>query len=97
LSPCRWRSDLGRAFDRSCPAVHVFVAIGLSTIFLAMLLGGPDVPTADFAQLRFHFDLDKVALDLFFAGVAFVLLERVFPNVRPEQPPLREGWRRPSW
>jgi sterol desaturase/sphingolipid hydroxylase (fatty acid hydroxylase superfamily) len=69
------------------------VAIGLSGLFLAMLLGGPYVHYADFAQSRFYFGLDWLVLDLFFTGVAFLLLEWVFPRVRPEQPPLREGWR----
>jgi len=68
-------------------------AIGLSALFLAMLLGGPYVVNADFAQPRFYFGLDWLVLDLFFTGAAFVLLEWVFPRVRPEQPPLRAGWR----
>ena len=68
-------------------------AIGLSALFLAMLLGGPYVPYADFTQPRFYIGLDWLVLDLFFTGAAFVLLEWVFPKVRPEQPPLREGWR----
>jgi sterol desaturase/sphingolipid hydroxylase (fatty acid hydroxylase superfamily) len=69
------------------------VAIGLSGLFLAMLLGGPYVRYADFAQPRFYFGLDWLVLDLFFTGVAFALLEWVFPKVRPEQLPLRDGWR----
>jgi sterol desaturase/sphingolipid hydroxylase (fatty acid hydroxylase superfamily) len=68
-------------------------AIGLSALFLAMLLGGPYVPYADFTQPKFYFGLDWLVLDLFFTGAAFVLLEWVFPQVRPDQPPLREGWR----
>jgi sterol desaturase/sphingolipid hydroxylase (fatty acid hydroxylase superfamily) len=67
-------------------------AIGLSALFLAMLLGGPYVPSADFTQARFYLGLDWMVLDLFFTGAAFVLLEWVFPQVRPEQPPLRDGW-----
>ena len=67
-------------------------AIGLSALFLAMLLGGPYVPYADFQQPRIYFGLDWLVLDLFFTGAAFVALEWVFPRVRPEQPPLREGW-----
>jgi sterol desaturase/sphingolipid hydroxylase (fatty acid hydroxylase superfamily) len=67
-------------------------AIGLSALFLAMLLGGPYVPYADFTQPRFYLGLDWLVLDLFFTGVAFILLEWVFPQVRPEQPPLRDGW-----
>lgn len=67
-------------------------AIGLSGLFLAMLLGGPYVPSADFDQPRFYIGLDWLVLDLFFTGAAFILLEWVFPKVRPEQPPLREGW-----
>jgi sterol desaturase/sphingolipid hydroxylase (fatty acid hydroxylase superfamily) len=68
-------------------------AIGLSAIFLATLLGGPYVPTPDFLQPRFYLGLDWLVLDLFFTGVAFVLLEWVFPRVRPEQGPLSPGWR----
>jgi sterol desaturase/sphingolipid hydroxylase (fatty acid hydroxylase superfamily) len=68
-------------------------AIGLSAMFLAMLLGGPYVPYADFKQPHFYFGLDWLVLDLFFTGVAFVFLEWVFPKVRPEQPPLRTGWK----
>ena len=68
-------------------------AIGLSALFLAMLLGGPYVPTPDFRQPRFYFGLDWLVLDLFFTGAAFVLLEWVFPRVRPEQGPLSPGWR----
>jgi len=68
-------------------------AIGLSALFLAMLLGGPYVPTPEFRQPRFYFGLDWLVLDLFFTGAAFVLLEWVFPRVRPEQGPLSAGWR----
>ena len=68
-------------------------AIGLSALFLAVLLGGPYVPTPDFHQPRFYFGLDWLVLDLFFTGAAFVLLEWVFPRVRPEQGPLSPGWR----
>lgn len=67
-------------------------SIGLAALFLAMLLGGPYVPYADFKQPKFYFGLDWLVLDLFFTGAAFVFLEWVFPQVRPEQPPLREGW-----
>ena len=68
-------------------------AIGLSALFLAMLLGGPYVPTPDFRQPGFYFGLDWLVLDLFFTGAAFVLLEWIFPRVRPEQGPLSPGWR----
>ena len=68
-------------------------AIGLSALFLAMLLGGPYVPTPDFHQPRFYFGLDWLVLDLFFTGAAFVLVEWVFSRVRPEQGPLSPGWR----
>jgi sterol desaturase/sphingolipid hydroxylase (fatty acid hydroxylase superfamily) len=68
-------------------------AIGLSALFLATLLGGPYVPTPDFLQPRFYLGLDWLVLDLFFTGAAFVLLEWVFPRVRPEQGPLSPGWR----
>jgi sterol desaturase/sphingolipid hydroxylase (fatty acid hydroxylase superfamily) len=68
-------------------------AIGLSALFLAMLLGGPYVATPDFPQPRFYFGLDWLVLDLFFTGAAFVLLEWVFPRVRPEQGPLSPGWK----
>src|SRR5258708_2828828 len=50
-------------------------AIGLSALFLAMLLGGPYVPYADFNQPRFYIGLDWLVLDLFFTGAAFILLE----------------------
>jgi len=68
-------------------------AVGLSALFLAMLLGGPYVPTPDFAQPRFYLGLDWLVLDLFFTGAAFVLLEWAVPRVRPEQGPLSPGWR----
>ena len=69
------------------------VAIGVGGLFLAMVLGGPDVPTKDFVQPRLYFGLDWLLLDLFFTGSGWILLEWMFPRVRPEQPPLREGWR----
>ena len=68
-------------------------AIGLSALLLAMLLGGPYVPIADFQQPHVYLGLDWMVLDLFFTGVAFLFLEWVFPRVRPEQPPLRAGWK----
>jgi len=68
-------------------------AVGLSALFLAMLLGGPYVSTPDFAQPRFYLGLDWLVLDLFFTGAAFVLLEWAVPRVRPEQGPLSPGWR----
>ena len=68
-------------------------AIGLSALLLAMLLGGPYVAYADFAQPKVYLGLDWLVLDLFFTGAAFGLLEWVFPKVHPEQPPLREGWK----
>ena len=68
-------------------------AIGLSGLFLAMLLGGPYVDSGAFSVRGLYFGLDWLVLDLFFTGTAFVFLEWVFPKVRPEQPPLREGWR----
>jgi sterol desaturase/sphingolipid hydroxylase (fatty acid hydroxylase superfamily) len=46
----------------------------------------------DFKQPAVYFGLDWLVLDLFFTGAAFVLLEWVFPQVRPDQAPLREGW-----
>jgi sterol desaturase/sphingolipid hydroxylase (fatty acid hydroxylase superfamily) len=67
--------------------------IGLGALFLAMVLGGPYVPTTDFQQPRVYLGLDWLVLDLFFTGIVFVFLEWIFPRVRPEQPPLREGWR----
>ena len=72
---------------------RVRAAIGLSALFFATLLGGPYVPTPDFLQPRFYLGLDWLVLDLFFTGAAFVLLEWVFPRVRPEQGPLSLGWR----
>jgi sterol desaturase/sphingolipid hydroxylase (fatty acid hydroxylase superfamily) len=72
---------------------RVPATIGLSALFLATLLGGPYVPTPDFLQPRFYLGLDWLVLDLFFTGAAFVLLEWVFPRVRPEQGPLSPGWR----
>ncbi len=68
-------------------------AIGLSALLLAMLLGGPYVEMSgrDFGGV--YVGLDWMVLDLFFTGLAFVFLEWVFPKVRPDQPPLREGWR----
>src|SRR5580698_1336750 len=69
------------------------VAIGLGGLFLAMVLGGPYVPTQDFVQPRLYFGLDWLLLDLFFTGTGWILLEWIFPRVRPEQLPLREGWR----
>ena len=67
-------------------------ALGLAALFLAMLLGGPYVPTADFEQPKVYLGLDWMVLDLFFTGAMFALLESVFPRVRPHQSPLRQGW-----
>lgn len=72
---------------------RVPTTIGLSALFFATLLGGPYVPTPDFFQPRFYLGLDWLVLDLLFTGAAFVLLEWVFPRVRPEQGPLSPGWR----
>ncbi|MDU6241948.1 MAG: sterol desaturase family protein, partial [Bradyrhizobium sp.] len=47
----------------------------------------------DFLQPRFYLGLDWLVLDLFFTGAAFVLLEWIFPRVRPEQGPLSPGWK----
>jgi sterol desaturase/sphingolipid hydroxylase (fatty acid hydroxylase superfamily) len=69
------------------------VAVGIGGLFLAMVLGGPYVPTQDFVQPRLYLGLDWLLLDLFFTGSGWILLEWMFPRVRPEQPPLREGWR----
>jgi len=69
------------------------VAIGLSALLLATLLGGPYVPYEDFQQPKVYLGLDWLVLDLFFTGSAFILLEWIFPRVRPEQSPLSEGWR----
>lgn len=68
-------------------------AIGLSALFLAMLLGGPYVEMSKLDLGGVYVGLDWMVLDLFFTGLAFVFLEWIFPKVRPEQPPLREGWR----
>ena len=73
-------------------AVRLRAIIGLTALFLAMLLGGPYVATSDFTQPRFYFGLDWLVLDLFFTGAAFATLEAIFPKIRPDQPPLREGW-----
>ncbi|CCD85361.1 Putative transmembrane protein (fragment) [Bradyrhizobium sp. ORS 285] len=59
--------------------LRLSAAIGLSALFLAMLLGGPYVPTPDFLQPRFYLGLDWLVLDLFFTGAAFVLLEMGLP------------------
>jgi sterol desaturase/sphingolipid hydroxylase (fatty acid hydroxylase superfamily) len=68
-------------------------AFGLSMLFLATILGGPYVTYRDFTQPKVYFGLDWLILDLFFTGLAFGALEWIFPKVRPEQPPLREGWK----
>ena len=66
---------------------------GLAMLFLATILGGPYVTYRDFTQPRIYFGLDWLILDLFFTGLAFGALEWIFPKVRPDQPPLREGWK----
>jgi sterol desaturase/sphingolipid hydroxylase (fatty acid hydroxylase superfamily) len=68
-------------------------AIGLSSILLAMLLGGPYAPQQPFSHAGTYVGLDWLVLDLFFTGVAFIALERLFPRVVPEQRVLRPGWR----
>jgi len=68
-------------------------AFGLAMLFLATLLGGPYVTYQDFTPPKFYFGLDWLVLDLFFTGVAFGMLEWIFPKVRQEQPPLQEGWK----
>jgi sterol desaturase/sphingolipid hydroxylase (fatty acid hydroxylase superfamily) len=68
-------------------------AVGLSAILLAMLLGGPYVPVEAFRQSDAYVGLDWMVLDLFFTGLAFIVLERIFPRVIPDARVLREGWR----
>src|ERR1041385_1348603 len=72
-------------------------AIGLSAIFLAMLLGGPYAPLPDYDPYNQHvgayIGLDWLVLDLFFTGSAFIALERFFPRVIESQQILRPGWR----
>jgi sterol desaturase/sphingolipid hydroxylase (fatty acid hydroxylase superfamily) len=68
-------------------------ALGLSLLLLAELLGGPYVSYAPFVQPKVYFGLDWLVLDLFFTGIFFGALEWIFPKVRPEKPPLREGWK----
>jgi len=68
-------------------------ALGISSVILAMLLGGPYVAIGDFKQEPTYLGLDWLVLDLFFTGLAFIALERIFPRVVPEQAILREGWR----
>lgn len=68
-------------------------ALGISAVILAMLLGGPYVAIGDFSQSPTYLGLDWLVLDLFFTGLAFIALERLFPRVVPGQPILREGWR----
>lgn len=68
-------------------------ALGISAVILALLLGGPYVEIGDFRQSPTYLGLDWLLLDLFFTGLAFIALERIFPRVVPDQPILREGWR----
>jgi len=68
-------------------------AIGLSAVLLAMLLGGPYTPVEPYRQSDAYLGLDWLVLDLFFTGVAFITLERIFPRVIPGARVLREGWR----
>jgi sterol desaturase/sphingolipid hydroxylase (fatty acid hydroxylase superfamily) len=67
-------------------------AVGLSAILLAMLLGGPYVPRQPFQHGGAFVGLDWLVLDLFFTGIAFIALERIFKRVAPEQRILRPGW-----
>ena len=68
-------------------------AAGLCSVLLAMLLGGPYTPVQPFEQSGAYVGLDWLVLDLFFTGVAFIVLERIFPRVIPDARVLREGWR----
>ena len=68
-------------------------ALGICSVFLALLLGGPYVPIGEFHQSHAYLGLDWLVLDLFFTGIAFILLERLFPRVVPQQAILRQGWR----
>jgi len=67
-------------------------ALGICSVLLALLLGGPYVPYVDFDNPKAYLGLDWLVLDLFFTGSAFILLERIFPKVVPEQPVLRPDW-----
>jgi hypothetical protein len=68
-------------------------AVGLSAVLLAMLLGGPYTPVQEFEQSAAYVGLDWLVLDLFFTGVAFIALERIFPRVIRDARVLREDWR----
>lgn len=72
-------------------------AAGISAVLLALLLGGPYVPLGDLRPTGVYLGLDWLVLDLFFTGLAFILLEWVFPRVVPSQPVLRPGWRLDLW
>lgn len=68
-------------------------AIGICAVLFALLLGGPYAPQAEYRATGTYLGLDWLVLDLFFTGVAFIALERIFPRVVPEQHILRPGWR----
>jgi sterol desaturase/sphingolipid hydroxylase (fatty acid hydroxylase superfamily) len=68
-------------------------AIGLSSVFLALLLGGPYAPIPQYDQAATYLGVDWLVLDFFFTGIVFISLERIFPRVVPDQRVLREGWR----
>ena len=58
-------------------------AIGISAVLFALLLGGPYAPQAEYRATGTYLGLDWLVLDLFFTGVAFITLERIFPLVVP--------------
>jgi lathosterol oxidase len=69
----------------------VLAATGIGLAWLAMGLGGPDVPIGEAAATHFYLGLDWFVLELLLLTLIFVPLERWLPQ-RQEQSVFRPGW-----
>ncbi len=78
-----WNMVFGRVRWLSTAA---FALVGL-----ALALGGPAVPVADFPEGTPYIGLDWFILDLLGSALVFVFIEKLFP-LRREQPVFRPEW-----
>lgn len=66
-------------------------ASSLGLLAIALALGGPNTPIADFPDETPYIGLDFFILDLLGSTLVFVAIEKVIP-LRKEQPVFRFGW-----
>lgn len=64
---------------------------GIALAWLAMLLGGPQVPLGAVGEAHYYLGLDWFVLELLLLTLVFVPLERLLPY-RPDQGVFRKGW-----